>query len=208
MKNQKNYNNNDIGATPCLLHPSCFRKKAGSSGRFPQSARSAKKGPGNNGITTSVHDCKMAAGSRASGKTRVKPDFQLSTGLFSTLPAGRVGAGLLLRPEPKSFENVKNRTENPAPEPEYGLTYDIGASRNVPFVQRMNMGYSGITTSRLIGNTGKNPDHSIIFSITGLFSALPAKGKGRSWPFSPSFGGGQGKAKFPLFGGGPRGGCL
>lgn len=58
-----------------------------------------------------------------------------------------------------------------------------GVSRNAPFVQRMNMGNTGITTLRLpaTGPAGhwKHHRHSTIFS-TGLFSTLPGNGKGRS----------------------------
>lgn len=187
-----------MGATPCLLHPSCFRKKAGSSGRFPQGAQSAKKGLGTNGITTSVHCCHLAAGPRASGKTRVGSDFQLSTGLFSTLAAGRVGAGLWPAGRQKPLKTVKNMTQTPAPKPEYGLSDPIGASRNASFVQRDESGYSGITTSRLpaTGPAGALEKTLIIHQIFINRSYLrpPILREGRSEAIiSPPFGRGRGE---------------
>ena len=168
-----------MGATPCLLHPSCFRKKAGSSGRFPQGAQSAKKGPGATGITTPnpVTDINRNWGNL---KTRAGYGFQLSTGLFPTLPAGRAGAGLWLAGRQKPIKTLKNRTEIPAPGKGPGWSYRIGASRNVPYVQRGEQGYSGITTPAMAGHW-KNPGHPSDF-LTGLISALPRNGKGRSWP--------------------------
>lgn len=167
-----------MGATPGLLHPSCSRKKAGSMGRNPQGAQSAKKGLGTNGITTPLQRCQPAGRQRASGKTRVGSDFQLSTGLFSALPAGRVGARLCLRPVGpcKPFKTVKNTTQNPAPEPEYGLSDPIGASRNAPYVQRVKMGNTGITTSRLTGKTGKTIDIRPFFQ-QALSPPFPPSGR-------------------------------
>jgi hypothetical protein len=188
MKDYKKYITDDIGAAHGLLHPSFFKKKAGSTGRIPQGAQSAKKGFGATGITTPIPIYYWNRGNR---KTRVKSGFQLSTGLFSTLPAGRVGARLWLAGQQKPLKTVKNRTENPASEPEYGLTYDIGASRNAPYVQRVKMGNSGITTSLPQSCYGKGGGHwkqpsTFHYLSTGLISALPRNGKGRSWPISPS----------------------
>lgn len=185
MKNHKRYITNDIGATRSLLHPSCFRKKAGSTGCFPQGAQSAKKGPGATGITTPnpVTDINR---NWCNLKTRAGYGFQLSTGLFSTLPAWRAGTGLWLAGQQKPLKKVKNRTENPASEMQYGLTDNIGASRNAPFVQRDESGYSGITTSGSASQrkrgTGKNPDHPSDFISTGLFSALPTRGRAGARP--------------------------
>ena len=190
MKDYKKYITDDIGAAHGLLHPSFFKKKAGSTGRIPQGAQSAKKGFGATGITTPnpVTDinrnwCNLT--------TRAGYGFQLSTGLSPTLPAGRAGAGLWLAGRQKPIKTVKNRTENPAPEPQHGLSYDIGASRNAPYVQRVKMGNSGITTSLPQSCYGKGGGHwkqpsTFHYLSTGLISALPRNGKGRSWPISPS----------------------
>ena len=183
MKNHKKHITNDIGATPCLLHPSFYKRKAGSTGRFPQGVQSAKKGLGTTDITTPIPMSDMRNWGR---KTRVVTDFQLSTGLFSTLPAGRVGARLWFWPEPKSFVTVKNSIDSPASEPKYGLTDNIGASRNASCVQRDESGYSGITTSGFASKrkrgTGKNPDHPSVFLSTGLISALPCFGRAGARP--------------------------
>jgi len=184
MKDYKKYITDDIGAAHGLLHPSFFKKKAGSTGRIPQGAQSAKKGFGATGITTPIPIYYWNRGNR---KTRVKSGFQLSTGLFSTLPAGRVGARLWLVGQRKPIKTVKNRTENLSAEMQNGLTDNIGASRNAPFVQRGEWEYSGITTPPSFSRYGiggghwKNPGHPSDF-LTGLISALPSVGRAGARP--------------------------
>lgn len=184
MKNHTKYITDDTGAAHGLLHPSFYKKKAGSTGRFPLGAQSAKKGLGTTDITTPIPMSDMR--NWGNWKTRVKSDFQLSTGLFSTLPAGRVGARLWLVGQRKPIKTVKNSIDSPASEPKYGLTDHIGASRNASFVQRGESGYSGITTSGSASQqkrgTGKNPDHPSDFLSTGLISALPSFGRAGARP--------------------------
>jgi hypothetical protein len=75
--------------------------------------------------------------------------------------------------------SAATRTSQPA-----GTYY--GASRNVPYVQRWDTVNSGITTSVSASQqkrgTGNNPDHPSDFISTGLFSALPTRGRAGARP--------------------------